>query len=106
MDEVRELAEKYLGVQIPQKIFEVAQCKALQKLEWIISREGDAAGERLKPYYLAQLVAEAIKSDVLTYRCAMRYENKKRADSRNADNSHKQPHYSTTCMGLSSLISN
>lgn len=36
---------------------------AMDKLERIIAREGDDDGERLKPYYIAQLVAEQIRSD-------------------------------------------
>lgn len=35
---------------------------AMSKLERIVAREGDADGERLKPYYIAQLVAEQIIS--------------------------------------------
>jgi hypothetical protein len=74
----------------------VYQERALQKLQWIISREGDADGERTKPYYLAQLIAEAIRSDIMTAQCIQHYEDKKRA-ARKADNPQTQPHYSTVC---------
>jgi hypothetical protein len=43
-----------------------------RKLEWIISREGDANGERRKPYYLAQLIAEAIRAEWLTLYCQIK----------------------------------
>lgn len=40
-----------------------AQEQAKRKLARIIEREGDADGERLKPYYLEQLIAEAIREN-------------------------------------------
>jgi len=33
---------------------------AIAKLNWIIEREGDANGERLKPHYLEQLIMEQV----------------------------------------------
>ena len=35
-----------------------ARLAAITKLSWIISREGDGNGERLKPYYLEELTRE------------------------------------------------
>lgn len=94
MDEIKALAEKYLGAEISQELFELELPAAMRKLEWIISREGDADGERTKPYYIAQLVAEIIRSDVMTAYCFKCYEDKKRA-ARKTDNPVNQPHYST-----------
>lgn len=103
MTEIKALAEKYLGAPIPPILYEGALEKAARKLERIISQEGDADGERLKPYYLAQLVAEALRIDIFTYRC---FEDKKRAAHSKADNSSYQPHYSTICIDLSRANSN
>lgn len=52
---------------------------AMDKLERIIAREGDDDGERLKPYYIAQLVAEQIRSDRAEVHFATT--NKKSADA-------------------------
>lgn len=43
--------------------YNAAQLQAKRKLARIIEREGDADGERLKPYYLEQLTAEAIREN-------------------------------------------
>lgn len=40
-------------------IHKLAESRARDKLERIISREGDAGGERLKPEYLDKLISEA-----------------------------------------------
>ena len=93
-EELKALAEKYLGAAIPETVYMVAKQCALEKLMRIITREGDADGERLKPYYLAQLIAEDIQSGVLTVMCEMNFEDKKRA-ARKADNPKRHPHYST-----------
>lgn len=42
---------------------------ARQKLEAIIRREGDAGGERRKPYYLAALVQELEQGQAMTEYC-------------------------------------
>ena len=82
MNEIKELAEKYLGTKIGQEVFEAELTQAKHKLDRIIRNEGDANGERKKPYYIAQLVAEIIKSDILTIKCMVDYEDKKRAAHR------------------------
>lgn len=96
MEEIKKLAEKYLGAEINQELFELEMPAAQRKLEWIISREGDANGERTKPYYIAQLVAEVIRSDVMTLHCMLDYEDKKRA-AHKVDSPNNHPHYSMAC---------
>jgi len=78
-DETKGLAEKYLGAEIPPELYEVEEEAADRKLDWIIAREGDAEGERRKPYYLAQLIAELVRGDILTYQCMLAHEAKKEA---------------------------
>jgi hypothetical protein len=46
---------------------------AERKLNWIIGREGDANGERRKPYYLAKLIEEQTRADALTEFCQQHY---------------------------------
>ena len=75
-----------------------------QKLQWIISREGDADGQRLKPHYIAQLISEEIKAEIFEYQCKKHYEDKKRA-AQKLDSPQSQPHYSTTNTGLSRAMS-
>lgn len=52
---------------------------ATEKLERIIEREGDADGARLEPSYIAQLIAENIRSTRMTNKCMARYNEKRRA---------------------------
>lgn len=47
-DLIREEACGYLGREITDAEWDEAYPQAKRKLEWIISREGDADGERLK----------------------------------------------------------
>lgn len=55
--------EERLGMKINDTQFEEALSSARYKLAWIIAREGDLNGERLKDWYLAELVAERIRVD-------------------------------------------
>ena len=59
-DEVREQASEYLGRELTDAEWREALPKAQRKLDVIISLEGDAGGERRKPYYIAQLVKEFV----------------------------------------------
>lgn len=43
--------------------FEIAKAHAKNKLAVIISRFGDANGERLKDYYLMQLIKEELRAE-------------------------------------------
>lgn len=63
---MRQQAEHYLGAAIEPSEWGEAKEYAERKLDWIINREGDAGGERHKPYYLAQLIAEAVKASRFT----------------------------------------
>nr|UWI04055.1 MAG: hypothetical protein [Bacteriophage sp.] len=60
---LQQQAEFYLGAAIEPQEWDKAKAYAERKLERIIEREGDAGGERRKPYYLAQLIAETVRSD-------------------------------------------
>lgn len=62
-EDLKSLSEQYLSSAISQREFEQAEMQAKRKLARIIEREGDADGERRKPYYLAQLIAEAVRTD-------------------------------------------
>lgn len=46
------------------------------KLQHIIDREGDAGGERRQDYYLVQLIAEAIRSRLMSAYCLFRQEER------------------------------
>ncbi len=60
------LAEKYLGSEIEDDEYPTAYRYAERKLERIIDREGDSGGERRKPYYIAQLIAETVSANRLS----------------------------------------
>ena len=51
---------------------------ATEKLERIIGREGYADGARREPSYIAQLIAENIRSTRMTNKCMARYYKKRR----------------------------
>lgn len=63
MQDLQQQAERYLGTTIEPSEWDKAKADAERKLKNIINREGDGTGERRKPYYLAQLIAEAVRSD-------------------------------------------
>lgn len=60
--EIRREAERYLGMSIDNSEWDRAKKQAEKKLCRIIDREGDAGGERRQPGYLAQLIAEAVRT--------------------------------------------
>ena len=66
---LKQLAELYLQDFISNDEYTEAETQAKRKLARIIEREGDADGERLKPYYLAQLVAEAVTAERFSNYC-------------------------------------
>lgn len=60
---MKQQAESYLGTEIQPSEWDSAKAYAERKLKGIIEREGDAGGERRKPYYIAQLIAETVRSN-------------------------------------------
>ena len=60
---LQQQAEQYLGSQITPSEWDGARADAEHKLERIIEREGDADGARREPWYLAQLIAETVRSN-------------------------------------------
>ena len=60
---LRQQAEKYLGEAISPEEWECAKRYAERKLAMIIEREGDADGARRESWYLAQLIAETVRSN-------------------------------------------
>lgn len=59
---LQQQAEYFLGTEILPSEWDKAADQAERKLKRIIEREGDCEGKRLRPEYLAQLIAEAVKS--------------------------------------------
>lgn len=59
---LQQQAESYLGGTIEPSEWDKAKEEAERKLGRIIDREGDADGTRREPWYLAQLIAEAVRS--------------------------------------------
>lgn len=60
MGNLKQLVEQCGQAFVYQEEIDIYLPHAQRKLELIISREGDGNGERLKPYYLAQLLWEII----------------------------------------------
>lgn len=63
---LQQQAESYLGMTIEPSEWDKAKSSAERKLEWIINREGDGDGARREPWYLAQLIAEAVRGSRFT----------------------------------------
>lgn len=76
--DLRTLAEQYLGTPITDREWLKALPQSAVKLGYVIAREGDADGERKKPYYLARLIEEAVRADRLErYLYGMRNEGER-----------------------------
>lgn len=58
---MQKQAEYYLGTAIEPSEWGEAKKYAERKLKRIIDREGDGNGARREPWYLAQLIAEAVR---------------------------------------------
>lgn len=65
MSTLQQQAEEYLGTSIEPSEWDEAKAYAERKLQNIISRFGDEAGARREPWYLAQLIAESVRSSRL-----------------------------------------
>ena len=62
----KKMIEEVIGLEIPLEIYEKSVEAANRKLQSIIQRFGDCNGVRRTPGYLAELVIEAVKSELLT----------------------------------------
>ena len=62
----KKMIEEVIGLEIPLEIYEKSVEAANRKLQSIIQRFGDCDGVRRTPGYLAKLVIEAVKSELLT----------------------------------------
>ena len=69
----KEIVELNLNDILSDSEYFQAKAQAKRKLARIIEREGDANGERLKPYYISQLIYEAIVSNRFTKLCNSTY---------------------------------
>lgn len=62
---MQQQAERYLGTAIEPQEWRRACESAERKLQHIIKHYGDSGGQRREPGYMAQLIAEAVRSDRL-----------------------------------------
>lgn len=62
----KRYVEERLGFEISDDLFRICVKLAKRKLQSLIQRFGDSNGVRRTPEYLAELVIEAIKSELLT----------------------------------------
>lgn len=60
------MIEEVIGQEISQDLYDRSVKMANKKLQSIIQRFGDNDGVRRTPGYLAELVIEAVKSELLT----------------------------------------
>lgn len=74
---LKQRVEQQLSVSLSDSEYEEAETSAKRKLARIIEREGDADGERLKPYYLVQLISEAITAERFSLYCYLKSLEKK-----------------------------
>ena len=74
---LKQSVEQQLSVSLSDSEYEEAETSAKRKLARIIEREGDADGERLKPYYLVQLISEAITAERFSLCCYLKALEKK-----------------------------
>ncbi len=63
---LQQQMEQYLGTEIKPSEWAEAKARAEHKLASIIEREGDLNGARREPWYLAQLIAEAVQANALS----------------------------------------
>ncbi len=79
---LHSLVSRYVSIPTFAEIA-LAIVPAKEKLKRIIEREGDADGARLEPSYLAQLIAENIRSSRMTKKCFDTLNEKRRVAKAN-----------------------
>ena len=72
---VRQLVHNQLGCTVSDDVFMNALSRAMQKLSWIVKREGDEG--RLNASYIAQLTAEQIEASAFENYCRTQREEKR-----------------------------
>lgn len=70
---LKQAVEKRLSITLTDFEYDYAKQQAKRKLARIIEREGDLDGERQKPYYLEQLISEAIIAGQFAAYCINAY---------------------------------
>lgn len=75
---VRQLVHNQLGCNVGNEVFMIALSKAMQKLAWIVKREGEE--NRLNARYIAQLTAEQITADSYELYCQIKAKEKRHTD--------------------------
>ncbi len=75
----RDKAVSFLGVEIPDDLWELAYQAAVRKLEYIVSHYGDLDGFRLGAAYLGKLAQEYLSARALSTFCAEKSAEKKTA---------------------------
>lgn len=64
-EQTADVSDKKQSKKVDKLLFN-AEEYAKHKLDLIIQREGDAGGARREPWYLAQLVEEAVRSSYIS----------------------------------------
>ena len=75
----RDKAAAFLGMEIPDDLWEQAYREAVRELEYIVSNYGDLNGVRLGASYLGKLAQEYIYARALSAFCAEKSAEKKTA---------------------------
>lgn len=79
---MQNLVSRFVRDPTDQEIIDAIQ-PTTEKLQRIILREGDADGDRLKPSYIARLIAETIISNRKSEESIERYKEKRRVAEAN-----------------------
>lgn len=80
----RDKAVSFLGVEIPDDLWELAYQAAVRKLEYIVSHYGDLDGFRLGAAYLGKLAQEYLSARALSTFCAEKSAEKRPPPKRTA----------------------
>lgn len=75
--QLKDMTEKRLGVTLCDHSFQEVLTAGRRKLDWIISREGDADGMRREDWYLVQLIYEYMQGCMLSEYCRLMNEVQK-----------------------------